>query len=106
MSEKENLSESRGKSQQKNEEFFEQLGLDFASNIETTMFKGLKQITIYQNQDHGSTFLIEMRFNKWQKAESHRHKLLWLRQPWYDSGIYKDDVYRIGKSLFLRKLLF
>ncbi len=91
--------------QEKNEEFFEQVDLQFSANMERISFKGLKEITFYKNHDHGTTFLMEMRFKKWQTAEASKPLLQYLRHPWYDSQILKEDVYRIGKSLFLRKLL-
>ena len=94
------------RAQEANEEFFEQLGPQFAANVELHEFRKLKNITLYLNRDHGQTFLVEMRFKDWKTAEKNRNTLLFLRQPWYESGIYKEDVYRIGKSLFLRKLLF
>lgn len=106
MSEKENLSKQRQNAQQRNEDFFEQLGPEFGFGIETTIVTNLKEVTIFQNHDHGTTFLIEMRFKTWKQAEAHKHIIKYLSGPWYDSGIYKEDIYRIGKSLFLRKLLF
>lgn len=91
--------------QERNEEYFEQIGPEFSAHIELHEFRNIRKVTLYVNHDHGTTFLLEMRFKTWKHAEKYRNTLLFLRQPWYDSGILKEDVYRIGKSLFLRKLL-
>ncbi len=99
-------SKSYRTAQTKNEEFFEQIGPEFAADTEIISFKGLKEITIYRNENYGTTFLIEMRFKRWQTAAKKLNHLKYLKGAWYNSGIYKEDIYRIGKSLFLRKLLF
>jgi len=92
--------------QQRNEEFFEQVSPEFSADMEIYTFKGLKKITIYKNSNYGSSFLIEMRFQKWQQAAKREAMVRFLRHPWFETKIYKEDVYRTGKSLFIRKLLF
>ncbi len=106
MSYKPQTSDEYLTAQQRNEEFFEQIDPEFSADIEIISFEGLKRITRYQNSSYQETFLVELRFKSWQQAAKQEPLLRYLRHPWFDSGIYKEDVYRIGKSLFLRKLLF
>lgn len=105
MSESGNSSDQHRSAQERMEEFFEQRDPDFCHSIENYEFRNLKQLSIYKSSEPGMSFLIEMRFETWKDAESNKSLIMFLRHPWFDSGIYKEDVFRIGKSLFLRKLL-
>ncbi len=105
MNESGNSSIEHASAQERMEEFFEQRDPDFCMSIENYEFRNLKQLSIYRSSEPGLSFLIEMRFKTWKDAEACKSLMMFLRHPWYDTDIYKEDVFRISKSLFLRKML-
>lgn len=85
--------------QWKVEEFFDEHPKPF--NVEIFNFEGLMRMKVYCDNtgETDGMYLIEIHFNKWKQA---LHYTRILRNQLSGS----IDVFRIGKKLFLRKLLF
>ncbi len=85
--------------QWKVEEFFDTHPNPF--NIEIFEFEGLTAIKVYadiSSETGNDSYLFELKFENWKKAQHYTRiafKIL--------NGV---DIFRIGKRLFLRKLLF
>lgn len=80
----------------KNEEFFDLHPAPYG--IEK--FKILEKIKIFIDQDNPETFLIEINFYKWLKAQRYANL-------WSEVLVNTDvDVYHDRGRLFLRRLLF
>jgi len=82
------------------EEFFDEHPNPF--NIEIFGFEGLKRIKVYTDitdKKQSGKFLFELTFKDWKKAQYYTRILLKTLNRHL-------DVFRIGKQLFLRKLLF
>lgn len=97
MSQYRNNSISAIANQELNQEFFDlsprPWDVDVIELIDDTL-------RIFIDWNNPETFLIEIKFQHWTKAK-YKHAVI-SRQFEYSNV----DVYRIGKSLFIRKLLF
>lgn len=85
--------------QYKVEEYFDEHPNPF--NIEIFQFEGLIGIKVYCDNtgETDNCFLFEFKFKDWKKASHYTRILL-------NQLSQSIEVFRVGKKLFLRKLLF
>jgi hypothetical protein len=96
MNQNRNSSIARSQNKYLNEEFFDIHPQPYEVDIiEITDF-----LRIYIDVNNPETFLIEHKFKHWEIA---KHKTAVFQYKFKNVDV---DVYRIGKSLFLRRLLF
>jgi hypothetical protein len=96
MSQNQNSPIARRQNQFLNEEYFDIHPRPYDIDILEINDK----IRIFIDMNNYETFLVEIKFLHWTEA---KYKTAIFSNKFQDSDI---DVYRIGKSLFLRRLLF
>jgi hypothetical protein len=96
MSQDRNSPIARNHNKYLNEEFFDL----HPSPWEVDMIELTESVRIFIDTNNPETFLAEIKFRHWTES---KFKTAVLQQKFRSSSV---DVYRIGKSLFLRRLLF
>lgn len=86
-------------SQWKVEEFFDEHPYPF--NIEIFQFEGLSNIKVYADVTGNADemYLFELKFKDWKKARHYTRIVANMLSS-------QLDIFRVGRKLFLRKLLF
>ena len=96
MSQDRNSSIARNQNKYLNEEFF-----DLHPNPwDVDVIELTESVRIFIDCNNPETFLVEIKFRHWTES---KFKTAVISQKFRSSSV---DVYRIGKSLFLRRLLF
>ncbi len=96
MSQNRNSSIASTQNKLRNEEFFD----IHPSPWDVDVIEINESSRIFIDCNNPETFLVEIKFRHWTES---KFKTAVLSQKFLNSDI---DVYRIGKSLFLRRLLF
>lgn len=86
--------------QWKVEEFFDEHPRPF--NLEIFQFEGLISLKLYADTTSGETdetYMFELKFKHWKKALAYQRVVM-------NCLSQQLDIFRVGRKLFLRKLLF
>jgi len=96
MSQNSNSSIASTQNKSRNEEFFD----IHPSPWDIDVIEINEKLRIFIDTNNLETFLVEIKFLHWTES---KYKTAVLQQKFKDTDV---EVYRIGKSLFLRRLMF